>query len=213
MRMDFSSFKKGQPWPWFMSDNSVDSELVSAWVEHFPVHALKKSERLNGSDKTYLCSMLNIYSDFADKSGAVKLHDSWRQLIDYVSGDDYKRSASQLLNMDLSGAFIEIVLNMYEQDCYMSPHTDRPPKLATHLIYLTGNGDHSVGGEFVVHHNHGAPAESVAPQVGRSLVFGRTNESLHSVSTVTKMHQRKSIQIVFWQEPPPSTLPGRKIYQ
>lgn len=211
MKMNFSHFEQGEPWPWFMADNSIDNSIISKWIDNFPINLLVKSERLDGSDKKYLCSMRNIYSDFSANQKLGKLHSAWQELIEYVTSNEYKLEISNLLGANLENAFVEVVLNLYEQDCYMSPHTDRPPKIATHLIYLTESEDNAPGGEFLVHDADGVIAAQVTPRIGRSLIFKRTDRSLHSVSPIKHKHQRMSIQIVFWHEQPPIASPGRKV--
>lgn len=210
--MDFSSFSRNGPWPWFMSDALLEPSRLDALVRNFPEEMLVLSERKEGSDKTYLCRQYRLYSQYAENDDGFVAHPSWREFIEYVKSPQYRASVSRLMDCDLRSAGIEVILNQYDQECYMSPHTDRRPKLITHLIYLSGEKGGDYGGEFVVHGPDGEAVHRVEAIVGRSVVFRRSDESLHSVDTVRTAHKRRSLQIVFWEYAPAATLPGRLVH-
>lgn len=209
--MDFSSFTRNGPWPWFMSDELLDKALLDQLVRHFPEERLMLFERKEGSDKTYLCKQYQMYTQYGAGDGFVP-HQAWRELLDYVRSPEYRASVSRLTGCDLGEAGIEVIVNQYEQECYMSPHTDRRPKLITHLVYLSGEPGGDYGGEFVVHGRDGEPAHMIEAVAGRSVVFQRSEESLHSVNTVRTAHKRRSLQIVFWEYEPAAPLPGRMVH-
>lgn len=210
--MDFDSFTKNGPWPWFMSDTLLDASRLDALMQHFPEEKLVFFERKEGSDKTYLCKQYQMYNQYAAAGDGFVPHPAWRELIEYVTSPGYRDSVARLMGCDLSRAGIEVIVNQYEQECYMSPHTDRRPKLVTHLIYLSGDRGSDYGGEFVVHDRDGEAAHMVEAIAGRSVVFKRSEESLHSVNTVRTAHKRRSLQIVFWEHEPAAALPGRMVH-
>jgi Rps23 Pro-64 3,4-dihydroxylase Tpa1-like proline 4-hydroxylase len=210
--MDFSSFTRNGPWSWFMSDALLDRSRLDELVRHFPEEQLVLFERKEGSDKTYLCKQYQMYSQYADGGDGFVPHPAWRELLDYVRSPVYRESISRLTGCDLSQAGIEVIVNQYEQECYMSPHTDRRPKLITHLVYLSGERGADYGGEFVVHDGDGQAAHMVEAVAGRSVVFQRSGESLHSVNTVRTAHKRRSLQVVFWEYEPAAALPGRTVH-
>ncbi|MCX2193065.1 2OG-Fe(II) oxygenase [Pantoea agglomerans] len=107
---------------------------------------------------------------------------------------------------------MEVIINQYYENCFMSMHTDRKPKLLTHLIYLSGVTDCGLGGEFLIHNKSGEITDAIEPLPGRSIIFKRTEESYHSVNKMHKKFKRNSIQIVFWDYQPPVTSVGRITY-
>lgn len=209
--MDLRSFSQHGPWPWFLSDTVLERSRLDELVRTFPEERLVLSERKEGSDKTYLCQQYRLYSDYAKDADEASLHPAWAELLTYVTSQEYRDSVSAMLDCDLSSAGVEAILNQYDKECYMSPHTDRHPKLITHLIYLSGAKGADLGGEFVVHGQDGGIAHMVEPIAGRSVLFKRSDESLHSVNVIKAVHKRRSLQIVFWEYEPAATLPGRML--
>lgn len=211
--MDFSSFSQHGPWPWFLSDAVLEPSRLENLMRTFPEERLVLSERKAGSDKTYLCKQYRLYSEYAKDADEPSLHPAWAEFVAYVTSQEYRDSVSAMLYCDLSDAGVEVILNQYDKECYMSPHTDRRPKLITHLIYLSGARGADLGGEFVVHEQDGGIAYEVEPIAGRSVLFQRSDESLHSVNVIKAVHKRRSLQIVFWEYEPAAVLPGRKVYK
>ncbi|WP_434526999.1 2OG-Fe(II) oxygenase [Photorhabdus asymbiotica] len=210
--MNFSNFKTGTPWPWSLSDNILATPVINNLIDNFPEKYLQMSERKNGSDKTYLCKQLKIYSEFETSPIAIELNKCWLNFIEYIKSNQYRENIERITNCKLANGKIEIILNQYIENCFMSPHTDREPKLVTHLIYLSGSLGTDLGGEFVVHDTHGNAVNMIEPYPGRSIVFKRSDHSLHSVNAMRKNYKRNSIQIVFWSSQPKSSLKGRIIH-
>ncbi|MDE9541065.1 2OG-Fe(II) oxygenase [Xenorhabdus bovienii] len=213
MIMNFSDFQTKGPWQWSLNDNLLERITIKQLNETFPANELLFSERTFGSDKTYICKQLPIYNEFHSNECASFLDPVWHKMIVYIKSEEYRRNVGDIAQCDLSNAWIEVVINQYDADCYMSAHTDRLPKLATHLIYLSNIPESSSGGEFVVFDEKKNPVHAVQPVEGRSIIFKRTNNSWHAVNPVKNSNfQRRSVQIVFWQSEPEKAPPGRQIY-
>jgi len=211
--MNFSGFQQGGPWRWFMSDNFLETQFIQQLSDDFPENQLVLTERKVGSDKNYLCKQIKIYTEFDQASlNALYLAPSWKRLIEIATAGEYKKSVENLIKIDLTNAHIEIILNQYYENCFMSVHTDRRPKLATQLIYLSGELNQGLGGEFMIHDENGSVLHAIEPKVGRSVIFKRTEDSYHSVNMMHKKYKRNSIQIVFWESQPSATPAGRLIY-
>jgi len=211
--MDFGSFREHGPWSWFLSDAIVGTALLGDLMRHFPEELLILSERKEGSDKTYLCKQFRLYSDYAENAGDARFHPVWDDFVGYVRSEQYRLAVSEMTALDLRQAGLEVILNQYEKDCFMSAHTDRRPKLVTHVIYLSGDKGAGLGGEFIVHGADATPVHCVEPWAGRSVLFKRSDASLHSVNAIKAVHKRRSLQIVFWESEPATTAPGRKIHR
>ncbi|WP_282677377.1 2OG-Fe(II) oxygenase [Serratia marcescens] len=211
--MNFSEFTQGHPWPWFVSDDILPPEFIKKLSDTFPDKKLILTERNTGSDKSYLCKQAKIYSALNnDTIAPSSLDECWQHLVTMVRSNEYKTKVEKLLNVKLSGAWVEVIINQYYENCYMSMHTDRKPKLLTHLIYLSGVPGYGLGGEFLIHNKSGEVIDAIEPQPGRSLIFKRTEDSYHSVNKMHKKFKRNSVQIVFWEYQPPVTPIGRITY-
>ncbi|MBV6695150.1 2OG-Fe(II) oxygenase [Serratia quinivorans] len=208
--MNFSNFTQGGPWAWFVSDEVFPPEFIKSLSDTFPDEKLILTERKIGSDKSYLCKQAKIYSVLDDNIlDTSSLDACWDRLITMIKSDEYKNKVEKLLDVKLSGAWIEVVINQYYENCFMSIHTDRKPKLITQLIYLSGIPGCELGGEFLIHNKNGEVIDAIEPLPGRSLIFKRTENSYHSVNKMHKKFKRNSIQIVFWEHQPPATAIGR----
>lgn len=208
--MNFSNFKKGGPWAWFVSDDVLASEFIKNLSDTFPEDKLTLTERKIGSDKSYLCKQAKIYSSFDNNTlDDSSLDACWSRLLKIVKSEAYRNNVEELLEINLSGAWVEVIINQYYENCFMSMHTDREPKLVTQLIYLSGIPDSRLGGEFFIHNSNGKVINAIEPLPGRSLIFKRTKNSYHSVNKMHENFKRNSIQIVFWENRPPATAAGR----
>ncbi|HFS0184475.1 2OG-Fe(II) oxygenase [Klebsiella aerogenes] len=211
--MNFSNFTQGGPWPWFVSDDFFLPGFIKSLSNTFPDDKLVLTERNNGSDKSYLCKQAKIYSQFDESIiDTSSLDACWQYLLAMVKTNEYKSKVEKLLDIDVSGAWIEVIINQYYENCFMSIHTDRKPKLLTHLIYLTGSPGCGLGGEFLIHNKSGEIIDAIEPIPGKSIIFKRTENSYHSVNKMHKKYKRNSIQIVFWEHQPPATPIGRITY-
>ncbi len=132
------------------------------------------------------------------------LADVWLETLAVLSGATYRNMMSTLADVDLSGCDVEIRSCSYGAGCWMDPHTDRPEKLATHVIYLTPIWEPSWGGSLQLLHspdpNH--VAKRIIPVPNSGVLMVRSERSWHSVEPVRRgAPDRHSILVHFELRP------------
>jgi SM-20-related protein len=121
-----------------------------------------------------------------DEARIAALTPLWRRLADEVSGPFYRAALATLTGQDLSGLRQEIRLTRYTPGCWIEPHTDRPDKVVTHLLYFNEPWQEDWLGEFRVLRSADMEdaADRVLPRLGTSVVMVRSENSWHGVPPV-----------------------------
>jgi SM-20-related protein len=127
---------------------------------------------------------------------------SWRALRSVLLDSRYRAAMQALIGVDLTPCEIEATLWIYEQDCFLDPHTDKEEKMATHLLYLTLGWKPEWGGGLRILRSPDRDDHviDIAPLPERSVVLVRSNNSWHSVERIAPScrQQRRSLQVTFW---------------
>jgi hypothetical protein len=190
--------------------------LAPGWAREleatFPDERFTLNERRTGSDKTYRIVMNTIVPPGGVLQQALPA--PWQRLCDQLLAAPYREAMARLTGVDLSGALIELTLNRYHPGHWLSPHTDKYPKLVTQLFYFSGAWDERWGGRLQI---LGGPAASdvvdtVAPATGRTALIVRSERSWHAVEPMREHSPavRRSLQVIFWASAPLPVAPGRR---
>ncbi len=131
------------------------------------------------------------------------LNPVWQKLYQDIRSDRYCQLLQDLLNINIANAQISASFWKYNATCFLSPHTDKPEKIVTHLIYFNETWNAGWGGCLHLHENTEEKAifRTIVPCIDTSVILVTSPDSWHSVAQVTQgNHQRKSLQIVFWNK-------------
>jgi SM-20-related protein len=185
----------------------LDRNAACALREAFPRTAL--TIRRAGTDKSYIVANKRILEvDGTRRTGSKP----WNRFLDAVISPDYRSYLAEVSGTSLSDALVEVDLNAYAVAGYMSPHTDRPEKLLSHIIYLSPYWREEWGGQLALLESAEArAARTVTPRWPYSILLPRSDHSWHSVISVAPDARRRrlTIQISFWACPPPAVARGR----
>lgn len=189
-------------------NNIIAKDVAKKLITELPNNNEKSSIRRWGSDKVYRVKN-NIVYDL--KTGALPTTKLWSDLINSLSGKEYKLAVERLLNLDLSDSVQEITFKRYFHGDHISAHTDRNFSIATHLFFFNEEWESDWGGCLQLLDNDLKVEKNLLPLSSNSLLFIRSDSSWHCVSKCTKPDKvRFSLQVVFCKSNSKIELPGRE---
>ena len=201
-----------KPWKYGVAQDFIGKELINDLKNQFFDLDEHFSQRIAGTDKKYSCSQMMIYSELDSPCQKIYPLDhisAWKKLVCLINDPDYQNSIYKNLNIDCSNLKKEIILNEYKSGDFISAHTDRKPKILTHLIYLSDLSEADKGGELEIIDQSGKVDHFITPKEGKDIFLIRSDNSWHAVSKITAEKVRRSIQIVFWEDTPINTSMNR----
>lgn len=193
---------RSAPYAWALLSEVIRSEWLQSLVHSFPDSGF---DWASGADeKPYLLRVRHLVRPGAtDVIGEADLSPAWLKLCAELSSPRYRETVSALTGCDLSACSLEINLWVYENECFLSPHTDKEDKVVSHIIYLSPAWDPTWGGQLKVLRSNDSHDCSfvVSPTHGTSVIIVRSDESWHAVEPIAKSAsvKRQSIQVTFWR--------------
>jgi SM-20-related protein len=186
---------------------------VAALAESWPRDGFLVNHRESGSDKTYRIAIRSLVAPGQGPCETVAtLPAVWQRLVADVVSTSYREIVAGLTGIDLRTAVVEVLLNEYHGGYWLSPHTDKHPKLVTQLFYFNDGWRAEWGGALEILDGPDAVAASVLPDRGVSTLIVRSERSWHAVQPVQPgVPERRSLQVVFWAEVPSPHPAGRVV--
>lgn len=138
----------------------------------------------------------------AQVAQAESLASAWQALVEELRSPAYRMALSALSGLDLDRCELEATFWRYDPGCYLSPHTDKPHKIVTLLLYFAEQWSPAWGGELEIlsQPTERPPAYRIYPALNRAAVLVRDERSWHAVAPVREAnHSRRSLQVVFHQ--------------
>src|SRR5205814_3341225 len=151
--------------------------------------------RRDEGEKRYRMARRRLWPD----GRAADLSPLWRRLVDEVTGPAYREYLSVTVGRDFTAHPQEVVAWRYGPGCHLSPHTDEPTKVFTHILYLNDGWQRAWGGTLRLLGPGGVRAVEVEPALDRAVGLLRSEVSWHEVAPVTApaAPDRLSVQVVF----------------
>ncbi len=198
------------PYRWAVIDELFSPEDASALAATFPCDHFKLVAGYGGEkDYEYEArALIRMGSDTVSHSE--ELSDSWRGLARDLLSPDYRTAVSRLTVCDLTDALLEVNVFHYGSGASLGPHPDLSDKIVTHVLYFNQSWDRKDGGCLTILRSADATdiVAEVAPVVGSSAVFVRSENSWHAVSRVVSegCPSRRSLTATFYRAGSVSTL-------
>lgn len=181
------SFVETQPYTWAAPSEVLDSHSATLLADSYPMQALVRTQRApSEGDKSYSMLTSTILNESDGTCDISQIDGIWRSLYDELVAPSYRRVIGEMLEIDLTDSQLELRLSAYPPSGWLSPHTDRDDKLVSQIYYFNRTWDAAWGGTFNVLEasDAGVPSASIAPLLGMSVLFVRSDSSWHSVSPV-----------------------------
>lgn len=197
------------PYALAIIDGMLDARWARTLCEEFPsegFHLDAKSERT--AEKRYRSYNLGV----VDRSRPLdwawdRLSPAWQRFVTELLGTPYRTAISDVAALPLADCEVEVRLCRYEAGCWIDPHTDRPDKRLTQIIYLNPEWDPHWGGNLLILRSRDVSdiAATVPPRLGTSVLIKPSKSSWHAVQPVVGRvrAQRRSVLLHF--AAPPAT--------
>jgi Rps23 Pro-64 3,4-dihydroxylase Tpa1-like proline 4-hydroxylase len=168
-------------------------EFASRLSESFPLIEMKPGERRDG-EKTYRFRTARL-----GDGGVGPPDGTWAEFVSALRSTEYRDAVSQLSDIALDDAEIEISAWEYLPGDWLSPHVDKEQKLVTQIFYLTRDWHDGDGGRLVIlDRDARSVARFLSPTLGSSAVVVRSSESWHAVEESASVSQpRRSVTAIF----------------
>jgi hypothetical protein len=175
------------PYRWARVWGLLEEGFAGRLAETFPVEVLRDSHSPQGHYRLRDCTLVDEGRPADVVAG---LAEPWRELVAGMVSAEYRTFVEQLTGTDLGRCRLKLRPCEYGPDTWMTAHTDRPDRVATHIIYLSPEWDESWGGGLDVltsadDDDPAAVVASVWPRFNTSVLFARSDNSFHAVRRVS----------------------------
>lgn len=194
----------------------IDMVTMDTLRREYPKDNFIMNERKMGHDKTYKQCFRHLILPGEDHAYEEEnLSEAWKELVYELLSPDYREAIAELTHQSLDNAFLGVDLLRFDpgSGCYIAPHADVPWKICTHLFYFVKEWSEEWGGILSYHDcdKENDVVREVLPSMRMSPVLVRSDRSFHSIQPVNALapESRKVIDIVFYNQIPPTPKPGR----
>ncbi|GGM48778.1 hypothetical protein GCM10012275_19640 [Longimycelium tulufanense] len=169
-----------------------------------PLEVFKREQRLDGGDKIYGMYVLPLVDKGVRLPVLDRLGPAWVDFVAAVDTDDYRSWVESTVGATIRPEAFDVGLFVFAPGDWVSSHTDKSEKSATHVLYLNESWAPDHGGAFEVREGvdlSTPPYESILPAGGRSVLFAQSERSWHAVAPVTSSapDPRFTIQVEMWR--------------
>jgi len=189
------------PYRWGTVADAFDSPgAVRAVAGSFPFGNLRLRTAKEGGEKAYRMLSVPLAEQGRLQPPAEALDHSWRHLLDEVRSPGFTAAVSAAASVDLGRAALEVRAACYTEGCFLGPHTDRPDKLVSVILYLSARWSAGGGGELSILRS-GDPDDECArvePRPGTAALLVRSDTSWHQVLPVRGAVPRCSLLVHYW---------------
>ncbi|GAB3970366.1 2OG-Fe(II) oxygenase [Streptomyces sparsus] len=205
--LDFAARRdtSSEPYHWSTVHGLLPAEVRSRLRDTMPPLAeFTRSERTAGGDKTYGMYVLPLVHRGEPLPALDKAGSDWAEFTTAIQGEDYRAWVREVVGADVGDASFDVGLFVFRAGDWVSSHTDKSDKSATHVLYLNEEWGAGDGGEFLVRGTAGddAPVHAaISPGGGRSVLFARSDNSWHAVAPVAEgaPELRCTVQVEMWR--------------
>ena len=190
------------PFRWVQVRNFLRDQDVRRLAREYPTEHFSASVSREGHYRLWDRSVI----DHGDFVGPLSdLTPIWRELLDTLVSEEYRQAIVNLTGADLDSCLLKVRLCRYGPGNWMLPHTDKPSRVVTQIIYLTEHWDPSWGGSLQIL-NSPAPEDKVtelAPEFNSTAMFVRSDTSWHAVTAVSPSatDTRRTVLVQFVRDP------------
>lgn len=205
-----STTLQNEPWP-FASLNSticsarsreLENEFPTAGYHWFIQYLLAEAKGDKDSMAQHRIMTRTLVDLGADRVSLElgEFSSVWHELAEELFSTRYREVLSDLTSINVSKAPFRADFWRYHPSSFFTAHIDKPHKVVTHLIYLSGDWDARNGGQLqILDGNSGKVCAEVSPATGNGAILTYKANALHSVSRIEPQShsERRAIQVWF----------------
>ncbi len=183
----FNRNPRRDPFPWLATapGEICESAIADQLAASFPDEGFVRIDAAgDGRGKTYRNYSRPLVECSEVQPG--QLPGIWGDLLSDLTSAQYRTQIAILLGQPAARA-IEARLVRHGHGDWLSPHTDRPDKVFSHILYFTPGWRADWGGclEILSGSDPSSVVGQVVPELGASALMARTDNSWHQVAAVT----------------------------
>jgi Rps23 Pro-64 3,4-dihydroxylase Tpa1-like proline 4-hydroxylase len=196
-----------EPFRWGFAKNVFSAKYLTDMATGFPKDNFKEVAGYDG-EKDYLYRARSLVHMGADQvTHREQLSPCWQRFADEVMSAKFRSMFSNLIQVELAEAVLEVNVTEYSAGAHLGPHLDLREKIATAVFYFNSDWDASQGGALHIlgSKNIEDAAGVIPPIVGNAAILVRSDRSWHAVPKLQEgvMSSRRSVNVIFH-------LPGSK---
>ncbi|MFD1708570.1 2OG-Fe(II) oxygenase family protein [Siminovitchia sediminis] len=191
-----------KPFSYGIVSSPVQLQYRNELIKEFPEDGFKTVKKTS-EGKSYQMNHRTFINEQDGQANLDGLSPIWEDLYSDLTSSLYRDMISEITKKKLKNCKIGASFWQYDERCFLSPHTDKPEKVVTHLIYMEDSWQERRGGCLHLHlEEKSYPIfRTIIPVIDNSVLLVTSENSWHSVSPVLgEKWQRKSLQIVFWND-------------
>jgi 2OG-Fe(II) oxygenase superfamily len=193
---DFAgAYLEQRPFPWISWASFFERDVAARLVATFPQA---------GFDEVVLRGVRYKARALISNGAIARRHENpepWNELARFFLSSRYRTFIANTLTVDLAACTVSAALCTYGKESRSSPHTDRPHRVATQLIFLNSVWPPEWGGRLLLLNSDRMDdvAASITPAYNRSVLFRRSPKSWHAVEAIAlaAKTERRSILLHF----------------
>ena len=191
------------PYDWALADGVVPGPVLDRLRGALPsLGRFDRKERPGGGDKSYRMYVLPLVQAGVECEALRELDPVWAGLVRHLRTPEYLDWVDQCTGARVADCRSEIGLFVFGPGDFVSAHTDKDGKLASHVLYLNDGWDEQDGGAFEVltGDSEDPPHALLTPAAPSSVVFARSERSWHAVAPIRDQapRLRVTIQVEMW---------------
>lgn len=184
-----------RPFPWISWTSFFERNFFARLVATFPRAGFEDVVLKGVRYKTRALISDGVMAQHHENS------EPWNALARCFLSSGYRSFISDTLGVDLAACHVSAAICTYGKESRNSPHTDRPHRVATQLIFLNSVWLPEWGGRLLLLNSDRIDdvAVSIVPAYNCSVLFRRSAISWHAVEAITSAAEaeRRSILLHF----------------
>jgi SM-20-related protein len=174
-----------RPFRWALIDDMLGEADGRALAAEFPADGYREAGT-RGTDYSFYYR--DLISDGAPAADWRDCSPRWRRLGELLLSDAYRSAMSAVMGVSLDALTVSAGFCLYPAGAQLRPHPDQPIRVVTQTIYFNDPWEPLWGGSLLLLRsaNLHDVEEEVAPTLGRSVVFVRSDHSWHAVTRVRR---------------------------
>jgi Rps23 Pro-64 3,4-dihydroxylase Tpa1-like proline 4-hydroxylase len=175
-----------EPYCWLATapGELLDAATAEALGESFPTTGFVRVRASAHGDKDYANYSRPLTSPGGELQACDDLSPVWRALLEDLRSLEYRQAVAGVLGQTTLADHVELRLVRHAAADFLGPHTDRPDKLFSHVVYFNRGWNDAWGGQLEVLDGEKAVVARIRPVLGASALIGRSEGSWHQVAPV-----------------------------
>jgi SM-20-related protein len=173
-----------RPFSWCVIDDFLPSGVGHILSEEFPEAKFRLASD-GGEDYSFLFRQLIRDGKIVEPSD---LSSHWTEFARLLCSAEYRSAMSTLFSLSLDETNVVAGFALYPPGSGLRPHTDRPVRIVTQVVYFNESWESGWGGtlQLLRSSNPSDVAMEFDPKLGRSVLLVRSEHSWHAVRRVRR---------------------------